>query len=341
MKNFKDEPTETRIIAFNQISQEMGLPPYAVEKDWWVVQALSVIFSLEIGENLVFKGGTSLSKAWNIIERFSEDIDLAVDRSFFGFEGVLSKNQRTKLRKRASSYLTDTFFNDIQAEFKNRGFTHLDFKIVEAKSSDQDPRIIEIYYPNLIETPSYIKPKIQIEIGVRSLREPFTVREISTLVKESYSNIFDELPIQIPCVNPERTLIEKLFLLHEEFQRPKEKIRVNRLSRHLYDIYQLSNTAFYQTAFANQNLYETIINHRYIYTKLGGVDYNLHHPRTLRPLPPKELDSKWKSDYQTMQEHMIYGESPSYSDLINHLNQTLSNIHQLNWQLDCIFPTIK
>ena len=76
-------------IAYNQIWEKTNLPAFAVEKDWWVVQTLAILFEMEIGKHLVFKGGTSLSKAWSVIERFSEDIDLAVDRSFFGFEGDL------------------------------------------------------------------------------------------------------------------------------------------------------------------------------------------------------------------------------------------------------------
>lgn len=94
-------------IAYDQIGEQTNLPAFAVEKDRWVVQTLTILFELEIGNHLEFKGGTSLSKAWKIIERFSEDIDLAVDRSYFGFQGDLKKNQRTKLRKTAQIYIID------------------------------------------------------------------------------------------------------------------------------------------------------------------------------------------------------------------------------------------
>ncbi len=91
----------------------------------------------------------------------------------------------------------------------------------------------------------------------------------------------------------------------------------------------------------NKQDFQTIVHHRYIYTKISGVDYNSHQPKTLSPLPPTELAQKWNADYRIMQEHMIYGESPTYQNLIIHLNQLLSHIHQLNWQLDCTFPSIK
>jgi predicted nucleotidyltransferase component of viral defense system len=88
-------PARDKRIAYDQIGEQTNLPAFAVEKDWWVVQTLTILFELEIGNHLVFKGGTSLSKAWKIIERFSEDIDLAVDRSYFGFQGDLKKTYQT------------------------------------------------------------------------------------------------------------------------------------------------------------------------------------------------------------------------------------------------------
>lgn len=92
-------PTQTKINAYTQIAEEKGMTPFAIEKYWWVVQTLSAIFEMEIGTYLIFKGGTSLCKAWNLIERFSEDIDLAFDRTFLGFDGVLNRTQIKKLRK--------------------------------------------------------------------------------------------------------------------------------------------------------------------------------------------------------------------------------------------------
>jgi predicted nucleotidyltransferase component of viral defense system len=85
MKSFHlIEDSEKKVI-LEDISSKTGMPPYAVEKDWWVTQSLRALFELEVGKHLVFKGGTSLSKGWKLIERFSEDIDLAVDRGFLGF----------------------------------------------------------------------------------------------------------------------------------------------------------------------------------------------------------------------------------------------------------------
>ncbi|MEE9348901.1 MAG: nucleotidyl transferase AbiEii/AbiGii toxin family protein [Flavobacteriaceae bacterium] len=340
-KFFNIPDTEKRLI-FQEIANKTGMPPYAVEKDWWVVQTLALVFELEIGKHLVFKGGTSLSKAWNLIHRFSEDIDLAVDRSFFGFKKELSKKERTNLRKTSSTYIQNILKPLLEKKFTDNGFTKIDIKLTKATTSDQDPRIIEIYYPNITKTTSYIMPRILLEIGSRSLREPFTIQSFNALVDAGFPNTnFSNKPIRIPTVNPERTFLEKLFLLHEEFHRPKERIRTDRLSRHLYDIYQLIESEFAEKAINNKELYTTIVKHRYAFTKVGYIDYNLLQPQTLNPLPPKELDKAWKKDYQTMQEQMIYGDSPSYENMILKIDTFIKELNQVNWKMDVVFPKPK
>jgi hypothetical protein len=164
------------------------MKPFAVEKDWWVSRSLEIIFQMPIAKYLVFKGGTSLSKAWKLINRFSEDIDLAIDAAFFGFKGELGKNQRVKLRKTAGAYTTGTFFEELKQAFEAKGFTELDFIVIEAKDSDQDPRVLEIYYPNVIKPDTaYLLPRVQIEVSCRSLREPFSAQTFGALVDEFYA----------------------------------------------------------------------------------------------------------------------------------------------------------
>jgi predicted nucleotidyltransferase component of viral defense system len=332
-------PESTKRNAYIQISEKTGMADFAVEKDWWVVQTLSIIFEMEVGQHLVFKGGTSLSKAWKLIERFSEDIDLAIDRKFLGFEGELSKNQRTELRKAASKYVAETFFEELQKKFQEKGLLGVTFQLVETNDSDQDPRIIEIYYPNVIESPGYIQPRIVVEIGCRSLREPFSVQTFASLVDEEYfDSDFAQTPINVPTVNPERTFLEKIFLLHEEFHKPIEKIRVDRLSRHLYDVYQLAKTDFATTALKDAVLYETIVNHRHKFTRVGGVNYNGHQPQTINPIPLPEVMEAWKADYKTMQEQMIYVDSPSFEAIIEELTKLKNKINAFEWSMESKFP---
>jgi predicted nucleotidyltransferase component of viral defense system len=113
---------ERKKIIIIQTANHLGLPPHAVEKDWWVTLALRATFALPVGEHLVFKGGTSLSKAWQLIERFSEDIDLAIDRSFFGFQDELSKSQIDKLRKKSCQYVSSQLKDELQKQLEVWGY---------------------------------------------------------------------------------------------------------------------------------------------------------------------------------------------------------------------------
>ncbi len=339
MNRFYNLPTESKERILKETGEKNNLPPYAVEKDWWVVQTLTILFELGIGKHLVFKGGTSLSKSWDIIERFSEDVDLAVDRAFYGFEGELGKERRTKLRKKANSYIRETLFPELQKAFVAMGLMEVKIELEEITTSDQDPVIINVNYPNVIESPGYIRPRVQIEIGCRSLIEPLENRPLLSLVDVTYPEAqFSQKPVNIPSVLPERTFLEKIFLLHEEFKRPEDKIRVDRLSRHLYDVYKLSNTEFAAKALSNKELYETLVKHRYSFTRMGGVDYNLHQPQTIHIIPNPDLMPAWAADYKTMQEQMIHGESPGFEELIGSLKNLNKLINTLPWRMDSVFP---
>lgn len=340
--DFNDIDKTEKVAIFNEIASKTGMTPFAIEKDWWVSRTLEVIFQMPIAKHLVFKGGTSLSKAWKLINRFSEDIDLAIDREFFGIvKNELSKREITDLRKKASSYSTGDFFSKFKNEFCQYGdFEGVTFGVIEATDSDQDPRIIEVYYPNVIPPPSqYVLPRVLIEIGCRALREPFSVKSFGSLVDEHYAEApFAAPEFQVPTVNPERTFLEKLFLLHEEFHKPIEKIRVERLSRHLYDVYHLTKAGIAQKAIHDKELYETIVAHRHKFTKVGGVDYNGHNPKTLNPIPVPQILSAWDNDYTIMKDEMIYEENkPSFEDLINNLNDLRTQLQALNWKFELIF----
>lgn len=128
-------PEQTRINAFNQIAEKKGITPFAVEKDWWITQTLSAIFGMEIASHIVFKGGTSLSKSWGLIERFSEDIDLAIDREFLGFTDI--PKRKTNLRKKSGKFITDEFFPELQKRFSEIGISEgVRFELSPTNSSD-------------------------------------------------------------------------------------------------------------------------------------------------------------------------------------------------------------
>ncbi|MDR0694179.1 MAG: nucleotidyl transferase AbiEii/AbiGii toxin family protein [Prevotellaceae bacterium] len=321
---------EARLERFRIAGEKSELSVAAVEKDWWVTHTLSIIFSMSCAKALVFKGGTSLSKAWRLIERFSEDIDLALDREFLGFGGELSHTQIRKLRTASYDFLSTKFTDELSNKFTTLGFKDVKVKYREMVNHDQDPLIIEIYYPKLTEKDSYLRPGVLVEVGSRSLKEPFTERSFGSIVSEVFPNLpFADKPATVPSVNPERTFLEKVFLLHEEYQRPAKKIRVARLSRHLYDIERLSRTSYFQKAMSDANLYNTIVAHRNHFSHLAGIDYAKHAPGYIRIVPPDNLLPLWAKDYQELVETMIYGERLPFEELIRRMEEiqiTINNI---------------
>lgn len=318
------ETDRTEIII--QTSAEVGLPPAAVEKDFWVTMVLNAVFNTDNAEDLVFKGGTSLSKAWKIIERFSEDIDLAIDRKLFGFDGQLSSSQIRKLRKVACKFISEEFIVKLENSLIQLGIREFDISVHQFEASDTDPISIEVSYKSITEKKNYLKPRVVVEISARSLREPFELREIKSMIGEKYSSHpFADLGVMIPTVLPTRTFLEKIFLLHEEFQKPKgKKNNSTRMTRHLYDLSKIMDTTFAKEALNDTELYNAIVQHRSTITKLNWVNYANHFPGQVNFIPPPEEMDKWEKDYEDMQESMFYGTTEKYGDLIRKL-ETLKN----------------
>jgi len=324
---------QTRRNIFAETSAAIGLPDAAVEKDWWVVHTIDLVFNTTIAPNTVFKGGTSLSKAWGLIDRFSEDIDLALNRRFLGFDkkdNEMTGSQVRKLREQSFQFISENYFPELRRKFSEAGFNNVTFQLGEIKSHDQDPLIMEIYYPTVTDPISYLQPRVLIEVGSRSMMEPFEKCSFTSFVGEHFKGrpFADEL-ITIPTVRPERTFLEKIFLLHEEFQHPLKKIQVGRKSRHLYDLEKLMDTGFAKAALADKELYQTIVEHRRTITPLRGIDYSNHTPDKINPIPPDSIIGAWEKDYVAMQESMLYRPSLPFDKLIGRLFELKAKINQL------------
>lgn len=331
--SFHHIPDKEKLLVYKGAAKRLQLSQMldTIEKDWWVVQTLRLVFRMEEGRYMVFKGGTSLSKGWGLIDRFSEDVDLGLSWIFFGFEENISRNKvKEKLRKTSKEYLTNEFRKKLQEAFENEGINDVEVVHKEKGDPDQDPVELEIRYRSITENISNIIPQVRLEIGSRSMREPYTTRQIRSFVSEAFQEkTFAEAPVNIPCVNPERTFLEKLFLLHEEFQRPEEKIKSERMSRHLYDIYKISKTPFYKKAINNETLYRSIVAHREKFSRMGGVNYKSHYPPNLSPVPPAEQMKSYQRDYENMQLGMIYDPvSVTFEKLIENTDRIAKEINK-------------
>ncbi len=323
MANWLNLTKKEQIDLFNQITVATGLPPFAVEKDAWVTLSLRMLFSSELKSHIVFKGGTSLSKCYNLIKRFSEDIDFSINRDFLGFSGVLTKGQIRKLRKASHNFILNKLPDILLSELKKYGIEkkHFNIEVPNTKISDQDPETVLINYTSVFDKESYLSPRVQIEIGARALMEPFEEKEINSIIDSNIVDAdFTEEKFKVNTVIPSKTLMEKLILLHEEFNKPYDKIRYHRMSRHLYDIVQIMETDYYEEAKKNKKLFKDICAHREMFTPLkpmGTVDYNKLTFENVKIIPPKEFIAKYRSDYKEMQSTMFYDESPDFDEVIS------------------------
>ena len=285
MSIWQDFTLEEMMVVLQRVAKAEKIPQSAIEKDWWVTAVLKAIFQTEAAPKMLFKGGTSLSKGWHLIERLSEDVDLAIDHSFFGINGT-TKSQRDKLRKTSRKYIQETLSKSLENNLTAMGCHGFSIENVttnptgEQLDSDVDPTVILVNYDSICEeTTDYIQPRVKIEISCLSMAEPCEEKEIESLIHKSYPDIDDATISHIRTVLPTRTFLEKAFLLNEEFQ--KEKPRSLRMSRHLYDLYMLMDTEFGTAALSDSALYESIVAHRKAYYAVKYIDYKKHHPSTI------------------------------------------------------------
>ncbi len=329
MSNFFELSADSRRTVYEQVSIKLGVDAKAVEKDVWVTSVLQSVFSLPYADKLVFKGGTSLSKIWKLIQRFSEDIDLAIDRSVFGFDGDLTKRQLKKLRKASSVFVKEDFVKDLTAIFQKNGL--IDYCTItpdpdgEGDATYPEPRQVHIAYTSVFDTDSltYLRPEVVLEIGARSLIEPTTRARVKSLVSDNTTIDTSMTDVDIVAAIPKKTFLEKAFLLHELFTTDGCRV-ANRKSRHLYDLEKMMHEPFVQDAIHDDDLWETIRHHREVFTPIKDVDYTPDIRKRLVLLPPDDVIDVWKEDYEAMQDTMIFEESLSFEQLLSRIEEIQS-----------------
>jgi len=320
-----DLDEKRKISILEQVGNQIGLPAFAVEKDWWICLILNAVFRSKYAEFIIFKGGTSLSKAYGIIDRFSEDIDLIIDRHLLGFDELTSNSQIKKLRKVSGGFIINAFREELIHQLNTLGIDPDKYEIRYNHKVDDtsDPNTLEVYYESVVAASSpYIEKRVLLEMGARSLTEPSEKRTITSFIDEQYLDSSFCLPsMEVLVIIPTRTFIEKALLLHEEFSKPIDKIRMVRLTRHLYDLEKLMDTQYGLKAIEDHKLFETIVRYRKTVNPLRGMDYSNHKRETLNLIPPTEKLKDWESDYKTMQDNMIVGESLKWSELIARIRE--------------------
>ena len=329
MSRWIDNNLADRLYMVNRVSEKKNIDAESVEKDWWVTMVLKAVFSLDTAEYTFFKGGTSLSKGWNLINRFSEDIDIALYRDFFLAKRGLAcgrcenNNQIKMMRKASRDYVHGELKQKLERKLEKMNLeveiqAVTTYQTVEGDrpiDHDADPTVLLVHYPSIFNGKhSYVKPVVKIEISCLSMREPYEIKGITSLIANEFKDEDDESVTNIATISPSRTFLEKAFLLNEEYQRRNP--RTLRMSRHLYDLERLMDTDYAISALKDQNLYSEIVKHRKKFYHVGGVDYTLDMPDKISFCPSGDIANRLRADYESMKASFIYGNSLDFDDLI-------------------------
>jgi len=304
----------------------------AIEKDFWVCWTLQHLFSLQGVPEMCFKGGTSLSKVFGLIHRFSEDIDISLDRAAFGFIGErdlakkdLSNEKRKQLNKELRAAIHDEAVIRILPKLKESFISIIGKSEWDLKASDEQNEEMTLLfsYPRAFEYIDYLRPQIKIEFGSGDLW-PSGHFPISPYIAEAFPDIFTFPSTSVLVLNCERTFWEKATLLHAENHRPDPtSLKLLRMSRHWSDVAVMSTDQQFTDERLDFHLLEEVVKFKKVYYASKRADYDSACPGTLKLVPNETLDKILREDYKVMRE-MFFEEPLAYDALIERL-QVLEN----------------
>jgi hypothetical protein len=318
-------PEERRQICL-VAAEQLNLNPGGVEKDFWVCWTLRELFSLpEIGQHLTFKGGTSLSKGWKLIQRFSEDIDVVIDRDVLGFDGERSpevaagSNERRRrleaLRTACQTWIRDALHPALDRRLRER-LGGMGAWTLTNDPNDPDRQTLLFSYPGSIQEQGYLRPEVKIELGARSDVEPSARPEIQPYIADALPDVLGPSQFAVQTLDPRRTFLEKACLLHEESYRAGGKAPAARLSRHYYDLWCLIRAGTADAAVADPELFNRVVAHRGVFFRRSAEAQATLRPGSLRIMPTREHYPAWQRDYDAMREAMFFGEAPEFAEIL-------------------------
>lgn len=337
MDNVAQLSSSDRKDLFNEAAARMGLNPVIVEKDFWVCWLLKQLFTIkEFDGWLVFKGGTSLSKCFNLIQRFSEDIDIAVDFEKLGFIGEKDP-RRTKLSYTKRAVLLKEMLtagqNYIAREFvvilasRIRNILGRDSWRLQINSNDRN--VVEFEYPSSIEGKlDYIRPRVILELGTYAEPVPNAKYDIIPFAAEHFPNLFATPRCSVATVVAKRTFWEKATILHAEYHRPLDKSTPARYSRHYADVAEMSYALVAKEALADIELLEGVIRHKDMFYHSSWAKYEQALPGSFHLMPREERLAAINRDYREMLT-MFFGEPPKFETILERLSDLEKKINSL------------
>jgi hypothetical protein len=308
----------------------MGINEAIVEKDFWVCWTLAYLFHASPWQdNFSFKGGTSLSKSYNLIQRFSEDIDLVIDWTLLGYrkdepwEARSTSGQERfnhEANERALIFLRETFAPELQT-----GFSGLLGKETEV-SVDAEQNVF-FHYPKSLSNTAILQA-IRLEIGPLAAWVPSENRVIKPYAAEQYPAVFTTPETSVRTVMAKRTFWEKATILHQEAHRDETRSLPLRYSRHYYDLYRMAKSPVKDEAFRDLPLLNEVIAFKRRFYRCPWAKYEEALPGSLLLMPPACHVRDLEKDYQGMQS-MLFGEKPTFNEIMDGLEALEREVNAL------------
>ena len=317
---------------FHATAIKMGMRPEIIEKDFWVCYMLDHLFhECEYKDTFVFKGGTSLSKSYHVIKRFSEDIDLILDWRKIIKDGSDPWDERSKtkqdaynkqINKAAALFYEEKLVPQLNGELSG--------KLGEGKwvaIDDDDELVVNFAYPQIFQT-EYIVPYVRLEIGPLAEWTPSHITNITPFAAEQYGQLFEQKSTDVLTIDAERTFWEKIAILHKIANFSEDKVLPYRYARHLYDVYCLGHSDIKALAFEKKTLLaqDILFKQKFYYSK--SAHYETASTSTIKLVPGEHVTKSLKADYAAM-SNMFYENAPEFDEVLKYLGQLESEIHNL------------
>lgn len=336
MDNFAKLAADERRPYLEETASRRNSTNTAIEKDFWVCWTLRQLFSLQGVPQMCFKGGTSLSKVFGLIHRFSEDIDVSLDRAPLGFTGkrdladeTLSNTKRKQLDKQLREAIQNEVTTKILPQL-TESFSSAIGKTgweLQASAEAGEEMTLLFSYPNAFEYTAYLRPQIKLEFG-RGDQRPSKPFPVAPYVAEEFADIFTIPNVVVPVLDCQRTFWEKVTLLHAENHRPDPPALKLRMSRHWSDISVMSTNEIFATEKLDLTLLAEVVKFKKIYFASTWANYDSAFPGTMKLVPNEALHKLLREDYKTMRE-MFVDEPLSFDEIIERLKVLEARINAM------------
>jgi len=342
MYDFIKLDNNERSQAFRIASQKLGYPAYVIEKDLWVTYMLDILFNkLKHNHQIMFKGGTSLSKCYGLIDRFSEDIDLSLNMADFGFAGDNTPHNIAKMQsKTAAKKAVESLKLAGEIFVENKLLPMLIDTVREDIANDDtwDLTIDEnnkenllFHYPKSLDEAEYgnkyVKPVVLIETGTKSEHIPIELVSINSLLEDAISSIKSTCTVKV--LSPKRTFWEKITILHAENNINRIERVKERLSRHIYDIVMISRSKIGSEAIKDIDLLNAVAKHKSFYYRSNAAKYDEAKVGTLKIVPNGEILEAFRTDYNKMKS-MFSDDIIPFDTLLKELKQLENSINKVD-----------